>query len=69
MKKLICVLLLVVMMTSLLAGCIGSFTCDVCGEDKFGIYTEEEILGEKITYCSDCKDEVQEVKDMLGSLG
>ena len=46
MKKLICVLLIVVVMTSLLAGCIGAFKCDGCGEDKFGIMHKEEVMGD-----------------------
>lgn len=66
MKKLICVLLIVVVMTSLLAGCIGAFKCDGCGEDKFGIMHKEEVMGEEFTFCDDCHKELEELKDMLG---
>ena len=65
MKKLLCILLILVAMTSLLAGCIGAFTCDLCGEDKFGIMHKGEIMGGEITYCDDCKEEIEKWEDML----
>ena len=62
MKKIICALLLVVMLGSMLAAC--SFKCDVCEQTKSGKKTTEEVAGEKITYCEDCKEAVQALKDL-----
>ncbi|MBE6959711.1 MAG: hypothetical protein E7448_03185 [Ruminococcaceae bacterium] len=56
MKKLICILLIIVVLTSLLTGCIGFYTCDFCREEKFGIMHKEDVLGTEITYCDDCKE-------------
>lgn len=65
MKKIICVLLLVALLATLLAGCIGSFECDICGEEKFGTKNEESFLGQKVTYCNDCQNDLQELYDMF----
>lgn len=48
MKKLICVLVMVVALGSMMTGC---FTCQACKESKL-ITSENEILGVKI--CDDC---------------
>lgn len=48
MKKLICVLVMVVALGSMMTGC---FTCQNCNESKL-ITSENEILGIKI--CDDC---------------
>ena len=48
MKKMICVMLLVVSLSSLLTGC---FTCDACGDSKL-ITSKNEAFG--IEVCDDC---------------
>lgn len=53
MKKLICVLLLVVALSSLLTGC---FTCEGCKESK--LFTEKnDFFGMEV--CDDCMEEVE----------
>ena len=62
MKKLICVLLLVVMLMSLLAACAGEeFTCDICQKTKNGKSYTENVAGTRITYCEDCKGAITSV--------
>ena len=56
MKKLLAIALVIVTMTTLLTGCIGTFDCEICGENQFGIKYEKKIDDEKITYCGDCKE-------------
>lgn len=63
-KKKLSVFLLVVVMMSTLAGC-GKFTCDACGKEKSGKKYTQEIAGEKITLCKDCKEELDETVDAL----
>lgn len=65
MKKLICVLLLVALLATVFAGCVGSFTCDLCGEEKFGAKNEENFLGQTVTYCNDCKNSLKDLYDMF----
>ena len=61
MKKLLCILLIVVVLSTLLAGCnIGYFECDLCGEETFGVKHEETILGTDITYCDECHEKLEE---------
>ena len=48
MKKMICVMLLVLSLSSLLTGC---FTCDTCGESNL-ITSKNEVLG--LDVCDDC---------------
>ena len=67
MKKLICVLLVVVMMATLLTAC-GKFKCDVCGEEKSGKKYTEEILGEEIEMCKDCHEKAEELEEGLEDL-
>ena len=64
MKKLICVLLVIVALTSLLAGCVSYFECDLCGEEKFGVKHTDEVMGIEVEYCDECK----EALDSLGGL-
>ena len=67
MKKLICVLLVVVMMATLLTAC-GKFKCDVCDEEKSGKKYTEEILGEEIEMCKDCHEKAEELEEGLEDL-
>lgn len=66
MKRIICFLLVVVMLATLFVGCGGKFTCDICGEEKTGKKNEETLFGEKITYCNDCKDDLEELGNLFG---
>lgn len=68
MKKLICMVLLVVMMLTMLTGCIGKFKCDLCREEKFGFKNEVEILGVTVTYCSECKGKLDDIQDGLDDI-
>jgi hypothetical protein len=63
MKKIALLMALVMLLSVLLCGCIASFECDICGEDVFGRKYTEEIFGEEIVYCSDCKEDMEELKD------
>ena len=65
MKKVICIALLVVMLLTMLTGCIGKFECDLCGEEKFGVKNEGSVLGMTVVYCNDCKDSLESLKDMI----
>ena len=64
MKKIICLILVVLTMCSLLAAC-SSFTCDICGEKKSGNKNTENILGEEIVYCDDCKNQLEQLGDLF----
>ena len=65
MKKLICLLVLVTVLTTLLTGCLGQFECDLCGDEQFGVFYETEILGKTVEYCGDCKDDIDEFKNNM----
>ena len=65
MKKVICLVLLVVMLLTMLTAC-GKFECELCGEEKFGSKNQGEVLGMTITYCNDCKEGLKELQDMFG---
>lgn len=65
MKKFVALLLVVVMMATMLCAC-SSFECDLCGEEKSGKKYTENFLGEKITYCGDCKDDLEELGSLFG---
>ena len=65
MKKLICILLVVVMMATMLTAC-GKFKCDLCGEEKSGKKHEESMLGESVVICDDC---YKALEDLAGALG
>ena len=64
MKKLICVLLLVVVIATMLTAC-GKFKCDFCGEEKTGKKYEREMLGEEVVICKDCYEELEELAGSL----
>ena len=67
MKKIICVLVLVVCFASLLTGC---YTCDICHENKV-IFdrNKEEVFGNTYYYCNDCEDKLEEVGEALKGFG
>lgn len=67
MKRLICMVLVVVALATCLVGC-GSFTCDVCQKEKSGEKHEETVLGETITYCEDCYNELEGAMDELADI-
>ena len=62
MKKLICILLVVVMMATMLTAC-GKFKCDLCGEEKSGKKYTGEVLGEEVEYCKDCREDLEDIAD------
>ena len=64
MKKLICIVLLVVVMATMLTAC-GKFTCDFCGEEKTGKKYERELLGQEVDICKDCYEELEELAGSL----
>lgn len=65
MKKFVALLMLVIVVATLFCGC-GKFTCDICGEEKTGRKYTEEIMGEKISYCKDCKEDLEALGNMFG---
>ncbi|MBQ9806941.1 MAG: hypothetical protein IJW49_10615 [Clostridia bacterium] len=67
MKKIVIALLLLVALVATLASC-GTFVCDMCEEEKTGTQHEFEILGEKVVYCDDCAEELEELGEDLGDL-
>lgn len=58
MKKLICLLLVTIFVCSLLTGCIGTYTCDLCGKEDFGLIVTEEIFGQEYVFCDECADAI-----------
>ena len=62
MKRMICLVLLVVVAVTTLAAC-GKFTCDMCGEEKSGKKYTREMLGVEIEICKDCQKELEEFAD------
>ena len=67
MKKLICLLLIVVVLATMLTAC-GSFTCDFCGEEGSGSGNTIKVLGEEGVLCDDCYDEWNSASSALGGL-
>ena len=68
--KLIAIASLAVIAVSVLAGCGGAkFTCDNCGEEKTGKKYSKEVLGETVTYCGECKEEVESMIEFIEALG
>lgn len=67
MKKRICIALLALAMTLLLTAC-GSFECGICGKEKSGKRYTDEILGQEVTYCKDCHEELEKLGSGLENL-
>lgn len=61
MKKKIIALLLTAATVVSLTACGKPFTCDICGEEKTGKKYETTVYGEKVVYCEDCKEVMDEV--------
>lgn len=61
MKKIICSLVLLLAMLFALTAC-GTFTCDLCDEEKKGKKYEFEIMGENGICCEECHDEIEELQ-------
>lgn len=53
MKKKILVAAVSVIMALSMVAC-GTFTCDLCGQEKSGKKHSQSILGQEITVCDDC---------------
>ena len=67
MKKLICVVMTAALLMTLLASCgLGSFKCDLCGKEKFGIKYEKSMFGYSITFCGDCRKDLEKLGELLG---
>ena len=64
MKKLICIVALLLAMVCILTAC-GKFTCDLCEEEVKGKKYKFELLGEEGVCCKDCHEELEELKDLL----
>ncbi len=60
MKRIISLAAMLITLAMLLCAC-GKFECDLCGEEKSGKKYTEELFGEKIVYCSDCKNELEDL--------
>ena len=56
MKKIICLLLLVVIAVTMLAACGTKYACDDCGKKVDTVYSSE-ILGDE-QYCKDCYNDL-----------
>lgn len=65
MKKKIIALLLTVTTVISLTACGKPFTCDICQEEKTGKKYTETVLGEKVTYCQDCREDMEELINMF----
>ncbi len=68
MKRIFCSVVLLLATMLLLVGC-GKFTCDICEEEKSGKQYTEEVLGEEVVICKDCKAELDELEKELEDLG
>lgn len=66
MKKFIGMIAMTLALLTLLTACGGTFTCDICGEEKSGRQYKEDLFGEEIVYCKDCKEALEEIGNMLG---
>ena len=62
MKKLIMLVAMVAVFSTLLCAC-GKFKCDLCGKEKSGKKYKEEVMGQEVVYCKDCHDELE---DLIG---
>ena len=58
-KKLIAIILTLLALVSVFAGCGTKTTCDWCGEEKS--CKTKTVLGDEIHYCNDCMKELEEL--------
>ena len=65
MKRIIALVLVIASLAILLCAC-GKFECDLCGKEKSGKKYTDELLGEEITYCEDCKEDLEDLGNLLG---
>ena len=63
------IVMLVAMLATLLVACEDKFTCDNCNKEKSGKKNTTTFAGKKITYCDDCKPEVEAIIDMGNAMG
>ena len=64
MKKCSILVALVMLMSVLLCGC-GKFECDICGEEKSGKKYKDEVFGQEVEYCKDCKEDLEDLGDLF----
>lgn len=69
MKRIAALVLAVLTLAFVFASCGKEFECDLCGETKKGKQYTEEMFGAKITYCADCKEDLEEVQQGLEDIG
>lgn len=63
-KKILTGVLGAALLTAALASCGKPFTCDLCGKEKEGTSYEAKVLGEKLTVCEDCHDDLEKLKNL-----
>ena len=66
MKKWFTITALVLVMSALLAGCGGKFTCGACGQEKEGGKKESVIVDKEVIYCDECYEKAEQAAELLG---
>ncbi len=71
MKRIICMMLVVLSMLTLLAACSKNetFTCEYCEKEVTGHKNVITYEGESGNFCDDCKDEVEALLELAEALG
>ncbi len=71
MKRIICLMLVVLSVVTLLAACSKdeTFTCDYCGKEVTGKKNVITYEGESGSFCDDCKEEVEALLELAEALG
>lgn len=65
-RRIFAMLLLALIMATLLVGCKKKTTCELCEEEKW--CEKVEYDGETGYLCPDCKEEFEDLKDLLDDL-
>lgn len=60
-KKIVSLFIMLVLLMSLAACGNQAFTCDLCKEEKTGKSYKSQLMGEELTICEDCYEEMNEV--------
>lgn len=61
MKKMISAILITAALLLSLTSC-GKFTCELCGKETREKKNEVEFVGQKMTVCADCVEDINELK-------
>ena len=59
-KRIIVTILALILIFSFAACESEPFTCSICGDEKTGKYYESEMMGEEVTICEDCFNQMRE---------